>query len=78
MTGCRCRKQFGTIAQFSEHLTDDVLPARWFGAMAAEAVTLGLRRQVGQNSAHFKNADTQGSGSDSTASSWRSIRQRES
>jgi hypothetical protein len=28
VTGCPlCRKQFGTIAQFVNHLTNDVLPA---------------------------------------------------
>jgi hypothetical protein len=27
VTGCpQCRKQFGTVAQFIDHLTDDVLP----------------------------------------------------
>lgn len=28
VTGCpACRKQFGTVPQFLDHLTDDVLPA---------------------------------------------------
>jgi hypothetical protein len=28
VTGCpRCRKKFGTMPQFLDHLTDDVLPA---------------------------------------------------
>jgi hypothetical protein len=27
VTGCpQCRKQFGTVSQFVDHLTDDVLP----------------------------------------------------
>jgi hypothetical protein len=43
VSGCpTCRKKFGTMPQFLDHLTEDVLPAVLDG-LSAEKVSAGIR-----------------------------------